>query len=235
MKGLFYGVLLQWKMDLRSKTMLIACYLVPLAFFALMGGIFVSIMPESRQTLIQTMTVFAISMGALIGLPPTLVEFYGSDIRKVYQVSGIPGWVGFVLALLSAFCHLLLMSVLLLGLSFVCFGGEIPQNLQEYVLALILLLLASLLMAGVVGLGVKDQAKTSLFSILLFLPSILLSGVFFPTQLLSPVLEGVGKCFPAFWGSRLLTQGLCWENIWPLMGLLILYGMVDFWLLRGKS
>ena len=42
MRGLFYGVLLQWKMDLRSKTMLIACYLVPLAFFALMGGIFVS-------------------------------------------------------------------------------------------------------------------------------------------------------------------------------------------------
>ena len=232
MKGLFYGVLLQWKMDLRSKTMLIGCYLVPLAFFSLMGGIFVSIMPESRQTLTQTMTVFAISMGALIGLPPTLVEFYGSDIRKVYQVSGIPGWVGFVLALLSAFCHLLLMSVLLFGLSFVCFGGEIPQNLQEYVLALILLLLASLFMAGVVGLGVKDQAKTSLFSILLFLPSILLLGVFFPAELLSPVLEGVGKCFPAFWGSRLLMGGFHWTDILPLAGLLFLYGGLCILLLK---
>ena len=157
---------------------------------------------------------------------------YGSDIRKVYQVSGIPGWVGFVLPMLSAFCHLLLMSVLLFGLSFLCFGGEIPSNLQEYVLALILLLLTSLFMAGVVGLGVKDQAKTSLFSILLFLPSILLSGVFFPAELLSPVLEGVGKCFPAFWGSRLLMGGFHWTDILPLAGLLFLYGGLCILLLK---
>ena len=33
MRRFFYGIILQWKMDLRSKNMLITCYLVPLLFF----------------------------------------------------------------------------------------------------------------------------------------------------------------------------------------------------------
>ena len=51
MKALLYGIALQWKLDIRSKTLLITCYMVPLLFFAIMGGIFTSIMPESKDTL----------------------------------------------------------------------------------------------------------------------------------------------------------------------------------------
>lgn len=39
MNGFLYGFVLQWKLDLRSRTMLITCYAVPLLFFAVMGGI----------------------------------------------------------------------------------------------------------------------------------------------------------------------------------------------------
>ena len=53
MKALFYGITLQFKMDIRSKSLLITCYLVPLLFFAIMGEIFTSITPESKNTLIQ--------------------------------------------------------------------------------------------------------------------------------------------------------------------------------------
>ena len=51
MKALLYGIALQWKLDIRSKTLLITCYMVPLLFFAIMGGIFTSIMPESKDTI----------------------------------------------------------------------------------------------------------------------------------------------------------------------------------------
>ena len=40
MGAFLYGVSLQWKLDIRSKTLLITCYIVPLLFFAIMGGIF---------------------------------------------------------------------------------------------------------------------------------------------------------------------------------------------------
>ncbi len=72
MKAFLYGIILQWKLDIRSKTLLITCYIVPLLFFALMGNIFIYTMPEAKSTLIQTMTIFGVTMGAFIGLPPLI-------------------------------------------------------------------------------------------------------------------------------------------------------------------
>ena len=66
-----YGLVLQWKLDIRSKNLLITCYIVPLLFFLLMGGIFTSIMPQMKDTLIQQMIIMGVSMGAFIGLPPS--------------------------------------------------------------------------------------------------------------------------------------------------------------------
>ena len=59
MSAFLYGVALQWKLDLRSKSLLITCYVVPLVFFAVMGGIFTSVNPESKATLLQSITVMA--------------------------------------------------------------------------------------------------------------------------------------------------------------------------------
>ena len=90
MISFLYGIVLQWKLDIRSKSLLATCYIVPLIFFLLMGGIFTSVMPEMRSTLIQSMIVMSVSMGALIGLPPSLIETYGSDVKK----NGVPLYSG---------------------------------------------------------------------------------------------------------------------------------------------
>lgn len=74
-----------------------------------------------------------------------------------------------------------------------------------------------------IGLAVKDQAKTSMASILVFLPSILFSGILFPAELLPEAFALVGNLFPATWGYRLLTGeaaacpafGRCWSFCWP--------------------
>ena len=78
-----YGIFLQWKLDIRNKGMILTYYLVPLVFFGFMGGIFASINPLAKDTLIQTMTVFAVSMGAFLGAPIPLVELLRSDIKKM--------------------------------------------------------------------------------------------------------------------------------------------------------
>ena len=125
MNAFLYGLALQWKLDLRSKTLLITCYLVPLLFFVMMGGIFTTILPGAEETLLPAMTVFGGTMGALIGLPPSLVEIYGSDIKKVYQANGVPLSLGLVLTNLSAFLHLFLMSILLYLLAPVLFDAAL--------------------------------------------------------------------------------------------------------------
>lgn len=218
MGAFLYGISLQWKMDIRSKTLLITCYIVPLLFFALMGGIFTSVMPGAEKTLIQSMTVFGVSMGAMIGLPPSLVEIYSGGIRKVYKANGVPFCLGLVLTNISAFLHLFLMSVILYGAAPLVFDAEIPENLGAYFASLAVFILVSLSIASVIGLAVKDQAKTSMFSILVFLPSILLSGIMFPEELLPAGFETLGKLFPAFWGYRLMTENtLRFENLLPLL------------------
>ena len=40
MNGFLYGIAVQWKMDIRSKSLLVACYIVPLIFFSAYGRYF---------------------------------------------------------------------------------------------------------------------------------------------------------------------------------------------------
>ena len=217
MNGFLYGAVLQWKLDLRSRTMLITCYAVPLAFFAIMGGIFTSIMPETVDTLIPSMTVFAVSMGALIGLPPSLAEIYRSDIKNAYQANGIPLALGLVLTNISAFVHLFLMSSILYLIAPIAFDAKPPKNPEVYFCGLIILIAVSLGIASIIGLAVKDTANTSMVSILIFLPSVMLSGIMFPADLLPKAFIVAGKLFPAAWGYAFMVENtFTGHNLWPL-------------------
>lgn len=197
--------------------MLIACYAVPLLFFAVMGGIFTSVMPESSETLIQSMSVFAVTMGALIGLPPSVAEIYRSDVKNAYQANGVPLSLGLFLTNISAFVHLLIMSFLLYGIAPVAFDAKIPVHPGTYFVGLITLIAVSLGIASVIGLAVKDTANTSMLSILLFLPSTMLSGIMFPGDMLPQAFVMAGKLFPATWGYAFMTEStFMWNNILPL-------------------
>lgn len=191
---------------------------MPLLFFVIMGGIFTSVMPEARDTLIQSMTVFGVTMGALIGLPPSLVEIYSSDIKKVYKANGVPLYLGLALTNISAYIHLFLMSIILYIAAPLIFQAEIPQNPGSYFISLAVFIAVSLSIASIIGLAVKDQAKTSMFSIIVFLPSTMLSGIMFPVELLPKAFETTGKLFPASWGYELMTERVfTFESLFPFL------------------
>ena len=222
MRAFLYGAALQWRLDIRSKSLLITCYLVPLLFFVLMGGIFTSLTPDVTQTLIPSMTVMGVSMGALIGLPPTLSETYGSEIKKIYKAGGVPLAFGIFSMALSAFVHLLFMSIVILLAAPVLFDAKLPENLLGYGASLALFILTSLGVGCVLGLSVKRQDKLTMLSQLVFLPSILLSGILFPKELLPRGLEMLGLLFPASWGYRLMAPGGSALDIVPLLAVLMI-------------
>lgn len=218
MRGFLYGVGVQWKLDIRSKSVLVACYIVPLIFFLLMGGIFTSIMPEMKSTLIQSLIVMSVSMGAFIGLPPSLMETYGSDVKKVYSANGVPLYLGLITMFFSTFIHLMITSVIILLLAPVLFEAALPIHFPQFFLGLVLYIIVSLSIGSILGLIVKNQAKLTMIEQLVFLPSIMLSGIMFPTELLSNFLEIIGRIFPAFWGYRLmLDHGFRFENLLYLL------------------
>ena len=218
MNGFLYSLALQWKLDIRSKSLLVTYYIVPLIFFLLMGGIFTSVMPEMGSTLIQSMIVMSVSMGAFLGLPPSLIETYGSDIKKIYQANGVPIHLGLVTMVLSAFVHLIMTCIVILLLAPILFKASLPSQLPLFFLALAIYIFVSLSIGSILGLTVKNQAKLTMIAQLVFLPSIMLSGIMFPSNLLPDFLQGIGRLFPAFWGYRLmLDHGFGLENLWYLI------------------
>ena len=218
MKGFLYSLALQWKLDIRSKSLLVTYYIVPLIFFLLMGGIFTSVMPEMGSTLIQSMIVMSVSMGAFLGLPPSLIETYGSDIKKIYKANGVPIHLGLVNMVLSAFVHLIMTCIVILLLAPILFKASLPSQLPLFFLALGIYIFVSLSIGSILGLTVKNQAKLTMIAQLVFLPSIMLSGIMFPSNLLPDFLQAIGRLFPASWGYRLmLDHGFGLENLWYLI------------------
>lgn len=218
MKGFLYSLALQWKLDIRSKSLLVTYYIVPLIFFLLMGGIFTSVMPEMGSTLIQSMIVMSVSMGAFLGLPPSLIETYGSDIKKIYKANGVPINLGLVTMVLSAFVHLIMTCIVILLLAPILFKASLPNQLPLFFLTLAIYIFVSLSIGSILGLTVKNQAKLTMIAQLVFLPSIMLSGIMFPSILLPDFLQAIGRLFPAFWGFRLMVNhGFSLENLWYLI------------------
>ena len=218
MTGFLYSLTLQWKLDIRSKSLLVTYYIVPLIFFLLMGGIFTSVMPEMGSTLIQSMIVMSVSMGAFLGLPASLIETYGSDIKKIYKANGVPIHLGLVTMVLSAFLHLMITCMVILLLAPILFKANLPSRFPLFFLALAIYIFVSLSIGSILGLTVKNQAKLTMIAQLIFLPSIMLSGIMFPITLLPDFLQAIGRLSPASWGFRLMVDyGFGLENLWYLI------------------
>ena len=231
MKAMLYGIKVQLKIDIRSKTLLVTCYVVPLLFFAIMGGIFTSLMPEAKNTL--SMTVMGVSMGAFIGVPPSMVEVYGTDIKKMYIANGIPLCFGVITLVVSAFIHLMIMSMIIFTLAPIVFHSTIPSNIPLYFITLALFVIVSLAISCVLGLAVKNQAKLTMYSQVVFLPSIMLSGIMFSAELLPNFLESMGKLFPATWGYTLLIQkNIDVSTFIPIVIILIISVFISVQLLK---
>lgn len=236
MKTFGYGVMLQLRLGIRSRTMLVTCYVVPLIFFLVMGGIFTSLMPQARDTLTASMCVMGISMGALIGCPPLIAQIYGTPVWKMYLTNGMPRGHALLSILAAAFIHLLLMSLIIMVAAPLCFGARWPANVPLFLLYLALFIAVSLSVAGILGLLFGDQARLTMCTQLVFLPSILLSGIMFSATLLPDILEMAGKLFPATWGFVLLQEQTLFPcSFWVLACMLALTVPLNVFLLRRHS
>lgn len=236
MSAFLYGLALQWRLDIRSKAMLITCYVLPLIFFVFMGGIFTSIDPQSRDTLIPSMCIFGVSMGALVGLPPSLIEIYSSDIKKVYKANGVPLYLGVVTHNISAFIHLFIMCAIILVAAPIAFDAKVPTNLPVYFISLAIFIITTLSIGSVFGLVMKNVSKLTMISQLIFLPSIMLSGIMFPVDLLPNGLRHFGMVFPASWAFRSMTGNEFNFTLYlPMLAVLIIAVIVCLLVLNKKT
>lgn len=206
MKALLYSFILQWRLDIRDKGVFITYYIIPLAFFLIMGNIFSSVLPDSKETLIPSMTIFSVTMGAIAGSPSMLVEVFGSEIKKSYQVGNVPLIHVTIVNFLSAFVHSLITSFIIYLTAPMLFGAIRPENAIIYFILLIVFICVSLFLGTTLGLCVKKTSQLTMVSQIIFLPSIMLSGIMFPVSMLPPFLQTIGKLFPATWSYEMMHK-----------------------------
>lgn len=188
---------IQLKLDLREKGTLLNFYLVPLVFFFVMGSVFTSINPVMKTTLAATMTIFAVTMGAVMGTPAYLVKLRQSGTLRAFRVNGISG--GYVIAVqaVGAFVHLFAVSAIIYFGSVIAFHSKYPQSPAAYFAVLAVYLFTSVSIGLLIGAVSRDQSMATMLSMVVFLMSLLLSGIMFPAKMLPKTFVYVGRVFPA--------------------------------------
>lgn len=233
MGAFLYGILLQWKLDLRNKGILLTYYVVPLVFFGFMGGIFTSITPDTKKTLIQSMSIFGVTMGAILGTPVPISETYGSDIKKSYAVGHIPMFIPIINNLISAFIHLFIMSIMIYIIAPIAFNATFPKNTAVYFITLPIFIITSLSIAAILGLTIKNTSKLTMVSQFIFLPSLMLSGIMFPSKMLPKFLRALGNIFSATWGFEMMKKdSISLKLLLPLIIIMIVCTLISIFRIK---
>lgn len=199
-------IFLQWKLDFRNKAVLLPFYVIPIVFFLVMGFVFQSVLPDFENTLTFSMIIFAVVMASSLGLPAPLSEIYGTDIIKSYKMGNIPASTPLFVGILSGGIHILMVSIIIFLLCPVLFHTSMPENLGQFLLSYFLFLMASLGIGAFIGTHFKSTSGLAVAGQVIFLPSIMLSGIMFPSSMLPKALQVVSSVFPATLGASLMSS-----------------------------
>ena len=197
MKYFINHLWIQLKMDIRDKGTLLTYYLVPLVFYAVMSAVFSSVNPEMKTTLSASMTIFAVTMGAVIGMPGPLVRMKESGVLRGFHVSGISSIMVFTVQAASAAIHLTIVSIIIFFASPAIYGAQKPANIFSYIIILIILLFTMLSIGMLIGSTAKNQSFATIMSQAVFLPTMMLGGIMFPSDLLPSPLHFFSYVIPS--------------------------------------
>lgn len=203
MISFFNYLFIQLKMDLRSRGTLMNYYLTPLLFYVVMGSVFAHTNPTSKLTLPATLIIFAIVMGTTLGMPTPIVSMREGGVLRAFRVNGISNGTVMFTHAVSAFLHIFIVSLVIYFTAPYLFNSQYPANPAMFFLLLLVFLLASIFVGMLIGAFAPNQSYCSMLSLLIFFPSILLSGIMVPASQLPNMLVWIGRMLPATYGMQL--------------------------------
>ncbi|MDR1540933.1 MAG: ABC transporter permease [Clostridiales bacterium] len=236
MKAFLVQLRIQVKSDLRDKGILMVYYLVPLVFYAVMGSIMKTLEMDSGTPLNFSITIFALSMSAFLGMPQALVKARETGILDAYKAAGIPAWSMPLATIVISTFHIMIVALVILFSAPYLFASELPGNIGLYLLAVLLIALCSETLGALLSCFVKKQNTLTLVSQCLFLPTIMFSGIMFPANLLPKPMQWIGEILPATQGMHMFSQaGLHMQPLIILCAMTIVFFAVSASLFRRIS
>ena len=187
----------EFRTGIRNRNLLLMTYLFPLGVFLMLGLLMTSVNPAFRETLIPAMVIFAILSSAILALPDPLVTARKAGILRSYKINGVPAASILVIPALAAFVHLVLLTLIIIVAAPLLFNAPLPANWPGFVLVFILTTAACAGLGLLIGVVSSSTQMTVLWSQLIFLPSMILSGMMLPYSMLPAVLAKIALLVPA--------------------------------------
>lgn len=217
---------------LRNRALLMMNYLFPLGFYVFVGAMMTGINPEFRDQLLPAMVTFAALSATVLGLPTPLVDAREAGILRSYRINGVPAASLITIPALSMAIHLVITATLITVTAPPAFKVDLPVNWAAYFLVFLLLLFACSGLGTLIGVISSSSRQTILWSQLIYLPSMLLSGMMVPAELLPLPFVKIGHLLPASYAMQsFLGLSFGREALYePLLGALIMLagGLLSF-------
>lgn len=186
----------EFKTGVRNPTMMLMNYLLPLAFYALMGGIMVKINPLFGETLIPVMILFTAMSTALLGMPGPLVELRDAGVYRSFKINGVPAFSILIVPVLTTIFHALIVSAIIILTANPLFGGTNPTNWAALVGGTFLSVFTMGALGALISVVSTGARSTVLLAQAIYLPSLLIGNMMIPVVALPPAFQPFAGLFP---------------------------------------
>lgn len=187
----------EFRSGVRNRTLLMLFYLFPLGFYLLASALMTGLNPGFRETLIPAMVFFTILTSSMLGIPDPIVKAREAGIFRSYKIHGIPEISILLVPLLTTLLHMILVTVIIVATAPALFGAVLPTNWLGFVLALLLMVMASAGLGLLLGVVAPNSQAAILLGQAVFLPSMLIGGLMFPTHMLPSALSQLAQLLPS--------------------------------------
>ncbi|MBK8023815.1 MAG: ABC transporter permease [Chloroflexi bacterium] len=187
----------EFRSGIRNRQLLLLNYLFPLGFYLLAGAMMSNLNPDFKETMIPAMTFFAVLTSTLLGLPTPIVEARDSGILRSYKIHGIPEMSILIIPALTTLFHMVILTTVIVVTAPILFQAELPTNALGFLLSFLLMVLTSAGFGLLMGVVASSARATTLLGQAIFLPSMLIGGLMFPTHLLPSALQDLSLLLPS--------------------------------------
>ncbi|HHT27579.1 MAG TPA: ABC transporter permease [Firmicutes bacterium] len=232
MKAFMLHFALEFRAALRNRNLLLMNYLLPLGFYLLIGGMMVQINPFFGDQMIPAMVILTVLSGVIMGLPTNLVEAREAGILRSFRVNGLQSGTLIAIPALANALHVCLTALVITVSAPLIFKVPAPVDWPMYLLVFLLTLFANSGLATLIGVITRSGQMAILWQQLLFIPSMILSGLMVPLTLMPDWGQKLSLMLPATYAMAAF-QGSAYEGetLWYApYGMLLLFvgGVLGF-------
>ena len=196
-KAFLHHFSFEFRAGIRHKQLLFMNYLFPLGFYLLMGSILTGIDPSFREHMIPAMMMFSTLAATLMGIPIALATAQEKGIFRSYKINGVPAISILTISALTTILHLLIVALIITVTAPLLFDASWPANWTNFILTFSVATINCASLSVMIGVVSSNARVSIMWAQLVFVISILLSGLMFPHSMLPDVAGKLSKLLPA--------------------------------------